>query len=208
MVAARDLFDRGLNTGTAGNVSVRYSDWFLITPSGIRYDALSPTQIVEMDMEGAAEGRMKPSSEWRFHLDVYRARPEVGAVVHTHPPFGTAVAALRRDLPAFHYYVAMAGGNTIRCAPYARFGTQLLSDYVLRALEDRTACLLANHGMVAVGPTLEAATQLAIEVEQLCRMYLAALSAGEPHLLSDEEMDEVLAEFGSYKEDAPRKPWE
>jgi len=189
-------------------VSVRYADWFLITPSGVRYDALSPTQIVEMDLEGRAEGRMRPSSEWRFHLDIYRARPEVGAVVHTHPPYSTAVAALRRDLPAFHYYVAIAGGSTIRCAPYARFGTQLLSDYVLRALEGRTACLLANHGMVAVAATLEEAAQLAIEVEQLSRMYLAALAAGEPHLLSEEEMAEVLAEFQSYRHPEPPKPWD
>jgi len=187
---------------------VRFADWFLITPSGVRYDTLEPTQIVEMDMEGTAEGRMRPSSEWRFHLDLYRARPEVGAIVHTHPPHGTAVAALRRDLPAFHYMVAVAGGTTIRCAPYATFGTQLLSDYVQRALEDRTACLLANHGMVAVGETLEAATQLAIEVEMLCRMYLIALSAGEPHVLGDEEMADVLARFEDYRNPPPRKPWE
>ena len=208
MVAARDLFDRGLNTGTAGNVSVRFADRFLITPSGIRYDALEPTQIVEMDLEGATEGRMRPSSEWRFHLDLYKARPEVGSIVHTHPPHGTAVAALRRDVPAFHYYVAVAGGSTIRCAPYATFGTQMLSDYVQRALQDRTACLLANHGMVAVGETLEQATQLAIEVEVLCRMYLLALAAGEPYVLTDEEMDEVLARFADYRNPPPRKPWE
>jgi L-fuculose-phosphate aldolase len=187
---------------------VRYSDWFLITPSGIRYDALEPAQIVEMDMEGTTEGRMRPSSEWRFHLDIYNARPEVGAIVHTHPPYGTAVAALRRDLPAFHYYVAAAGGTTIRCAPYATFGSQLLSDYVQRALEDRTACLLANHGMVAVGETLEQATQLAIEVEMLCQMYLTTLSAGEPFILTDEEMQEVLDKFGDYKNPPARKPWE
>ena len=208
MVAARDLFDRGLNTGTAGNVSVRYSEWFLVTPSGIRYDALTPTQIVEMDMEGEAEGRLKPSSEWRFHRDIYVARPDVGAIVHTHPPFGTAVAALRRDLPAFHYTVAAAGGTTIRCAPYATYGTQLLSDYVMRALEDRTACLLANHGMVAVAETLEKATLLAIEVEMLCQMYLSAIQAGEPYILSDEEMQEVLDKFGDYKNPQPLKPWE
>ncbi len=208
MVAAQDLFDRGLNTGTAGNVSVRYSDWFLVTPSGIRYDTLTPTQIVEMDFEGEAEGRLKPSSEWRFHRDIYVARPEVGAIVHTHPPFGTAVAALRRDLPAFHYTVAAAGGTTIRCAPYATFGTQLLSDYVMRALEDRTACLLANHGMVAVGETLEKATLLAIEVEMLCQMYLNTLQAGEPYILSDEEMQEVLDKFDDYKNPQPLKPWE
>lgn len=208
MLAAQDLFDRGLNTGTAGNVSVRYADWFLITPSGIRYDALTPTQIVEMDLEGEAEGRMRPSSEWRFHRDIYKERPEVGAVVHTHPPFGTAVAALRRDLPAFHYMVAIAGGTTIRCAPYATFGTQLLSNYVMRALEDRTACLLANHGMVAVGDTLEQAAQLAVEVEVLCQMYLAALQAEEPYILTDEEMQEVLDKFEDYRNPPERRPWE
>jgi L-fuculose-phosphate aldolase len=208
VAAARDLFDRGLNTGTAGNVSVRYSDWALITPSGIRYDALEPSQIVELDMEGKAEGRMKPSSEWRFHLDIYRARPEVGAIVHTHPPNGTAVAVLRRDVPAFHYNVAAAGGTTIRCAPYATFGTQLLSDYVQRALEDRTACLLANHGMVTIGPTLEQATQLSVEIEVLCGIYLQALASGEPHILSDEEMQEVLDKYEEYRNPTPLKPWE
>lgn len=203
MLAAGDLFDRGLNTGTAGNVSVRYADWYLITPSGIRYDALTPAQIVEMDLRGGTEGRMRPSSEWRFHRDIYAARPEVGAVVHTHPPFGTALAALRRDLPAFHYMVAIAGGSDIRCAPYATFGTQQLSDNVMRALEDRTACLLANHGMVAIGQTLEEAAQLAVEVEMLCRMYLTALGVGEPSILGDEEMQEVLRRFEDYRHPPP-----
>lgn len=200
VLAARDLSERGLNTGTSGNVSVRMQGSFLITPSAIRYDALEPTHIVEMDMSGEPKGRMRPSSEWRFHLDLYRARPEIGSIVHTHSPNGTAVATLRRDVPAFHYYVAAAGGTTIRCAPYATFGTQLLSQYVQRALEDRTACLMANHGLVAVGETLEKAMHLAIEVEDLCGVYLKALAAGEPHILDDDEMAEVLERFKSYRE--------
>ena len=192
-----------MNTGTSGNVSVKLNDSFLVTPSAIRYDVLEPTHIVEMDMSGQPQGRMTPSSEWRFHLDLYRVRPEIGAIVHTHAPHATAVATLRKDVPAFHYYVAAAGGTTIRCAPYATFGTQLLSQHVQRALEDRTACLMANHGMVAVGENLEEAMQLALEVEDLCGVYLNALAAGEPHILGDDEMAEVLERFKSYRKPPP-----
>lgn len=203
VLAAKDLSERGLNTGTSGNVSVKLNASFLITPSAIRYDALEPTHMVEMDMAGEPQGRMRPSSEWRFHLDLYRARPEIGAIVHTHPPNSTAVAVLGKDVPAFHYYVAAAGGTTIRCAPYATFGTQLLSNNLQRALEDRTACLLANHGMVAVGENLEEAMQLAFQIEDLCGVYLKALAAGEPRILGDDEMAEVLERFKSYRTPHP-----
>ena len=198
VAVVQDLHQRGYNPGTAGNASVRFTDRILITPSGVPYPDLAPREVVEMSFEGVAEGRLQPSSEWRFHRDIYRARPEVGAIVHLHAAYASAFASLRRDLPAFHYMIAVAGGSTIRCAPYATFGTQRLSDYVVAALQDRTACLLANHGIVAVGETPEAAGGLAIEVEVLCEMYTHALQAGTPVILSDLEMTEVLARFTDY----------
>lgn len=151
-----------------------------------------------MSLDGVPEGRLRPSSEWRFHCDIYRARPEVLSVVHTHPPYATAVATLRRDLPAFHYMIAAAGGSTIRCASYATFGTQELSDNVLSALQARTACLLANHGMIAIGDSPEAAAGLARHVEGLCEVYVHALRAGTPVILTELEMAEVLTRFGDY----------
>ncbi len=177
---------------------MRFDDRILITPSGVPYPRLVPSDIVELSLEGDAVGRLRPSSEWRFHRDIYGARPEVGAVVHLHPPFASAFATLRRDLPAFHYMVAVAGGSSIRCAPYATFGTQQLSDHVVAALDDRKACLLANHGIVAVGETLEAAGDLAAEVEALCEIYIHALQAGTPVILTEAEMAEVLARFADY----------
>ncbi len=179
-------------------MSVRFADRILITPSGVPYPTLLPSELVELSLEGATNGRLRPSSEWRFHRDIYRARPEVGAVVHAHPPYATALASLRRDLPAFHYMIAVAGGSTIRCAPYATFGTQELSDYVLAALQGRKACLLANHGIVALGETAESAGELAVEVETLCEMYIHALQAGTPVVLSELEMAEVVARFADH----------
>lgn len=170
----------------------------IITPSGVPYPSLAPSQLVELSLEGASDGRLRPSSEWRFHRDIYRAREDIGAVVHSHPPYATALASLRRDLPAFHYMVAVAGGSTIRCAPYATFGTQELSDYVVAALHDRTACLLANHGIVAVGDSPESAGELVVEVETLCEMYIHALQAGTPTVLSELEMAEVVARFADH----------
>jgi L-fuculose-phosphate aldolase len=189
----------GLNQGTAGNVSARTPQGFLITPSGLPFDQLVPEHVVEMDLEGrAASDPIAPSSEWRFHRDIFVNRPEVGAVLHAHPPYATALACAHREIPAFHYMVAVAGGKTIPCAPYAAFGTQALSDNVLAALENRHACLLANHGMVAVGPSLEAALQLAKEVEELARQYHLSLQIGGPVILSDEAMTIVLERFKTY----------
>jgi L-fuculose-phosphate aldolase len=189
----------GLNQGTAGNVSARTPQGFLITPSGLPFDQLVPEHVVEMDLEGrAASDPIAPSSEWRFHRDIFVNRPEVGAVLHAHSSYATALACAHREIPAFHYMVAVAGGKTIPCAPYAAFGTQALSDNVLAALENRHACLLANHGMVAVGPSLEAALQLAKEVEELARQYHLSLQIGGPVILSDEAMNIVLERFKTY----------
>ncbi len=184
---------------------MRFADVILITPSGVPYSRLVPSDLVEMSLDGEPAGRTRPSSEWRFHRDIYRARPEVGAVVHLHAPYASGFASLRRDLPAFHYMVAVAGGSSIRCAPYATFGTQRLSDYVVAALHDRTACLLANHGIVAVGETIEAAADLGVEVEALCEMYIHASQAGSPVILTEAEMAEVLTRFADYG-DPDRNP--
>jgi L-fuculose-phosphate aldolase len=202
VATARAMNAAGVNRGRAGNVSARWRsggfDGFLVTPSGMRYDETTPDDIVAVALDGEAQGRRRPSSEWRIHRDIYRARPEAGAVVHTHAPFATALACLDRDIPAFHYMVAVAGGRDIRCARYATFGSQELSDRALTALEGRRGCLLAHHGMVALGPRLAAALELAIEVETLAEMYWRALQVGEPALLSDEEMERVIAKFAEY----------
>jgi L-fuculose-phosphate aldolase len=188
----------GLNRGSSGNVSLREGDGFLVTPSGMPPAALREDDIVAMDMAGAASGARKPSSEWRFHRDIYAARPDCNAVVHAHPPFCVALASHRRGIPAFHYMVAMAGGTDIRCAPYATYGTQELSDHAVAALAGRLACLLGNHGMIAIGPSLERALALAVEVEGLAEGYWRALQIGEPVLLDDAEMAVVLEKFKSY----------
>ncbi len=195
---ARQTVSQGLNKGASGNVSVRLGEGFLITPSGLPNDTLQPDQMVVVDMAGQSSGSLKPSSEWRIHRDIYRARPEVDAVVHAHSLHAVSLACLRRDIPAFHYMVAAAGGKDIRCAAYATFGTQALSDAVLVALQDRRACLMANHGLVAVGASLDAALSLAVEVEALCAQFWRATLMGEPVLLDDTEMDEVLERFKHY----------
>jgi len=195
---ARRSARQGLNPGSSGNVSVRLSGGFLVTPSGLPNDTLQAGQMIAVDMEGRSSGSLKPSSEWRIHRDIYRARPEVHAVVHAHSPYAVSLACLRRDIPSFHYMVAAAGGTDIRCAGYATFGTQALSDNVLAALQDRRACLMANHGLVAVGASLDAALSLAMEVEELCAQYWRASLMGEPVLLDDAEMDEVLERFRHY----------
>jgi L-fuculose-phosphate aldolase len=196
---ARRMNATGLTEGASGNVSLRAPGGFLVTPSGLRYDELEPRQIVEVGLDGrVAPRQLAPSSEWAIHRDLYARRPEVAAVVHAHPPFATALACARRGLPAFHYMVAAAGGRDIRCAEYATFGTPELSASVATALEGRRACLMANHGIVAVGASLQAAFELASLVEELAAQYLRALQAGGPVLLSDEEMDRVLARFESY----------
>lgn len=188
----------GINQGKSGNVSARTENGFLVTPTGIPYEETKPAQIVAMRMDGTHEGEVLPSSEWRFHRDIYAARADVGAIVHTHAAYCTTLACMDRAIPPFHYMVAAAGGKDIRCAPYATFGTQELSDHAVTALQDRKACLLSHHGMIACGPTLEKALALAVEVESLARMYWQALQIGEPALLSDAEMATVLDKFATY----------
>jgi L-fuculose-phosphate aldolase len=188
----------GLNKGTAGNLSVRFEEGFLITPTGMTYEALMPKDIVFMRLDGTHTGERKPSSEWRFHRDLYVARPEAGAVLHAHSPFATSLACLRRDIPPFHYMIARFGGDTLRCATYATFGTQALSDAAIKAMEARNACLLSNHGMLVFGKDLAQALDLGVELETLCEQYWRACQLGEPVLLDAAEMATVLKKFGSY----------
>jgi L-fuculose-phosphate aldolase len=195
---ARKSVTLGLNQGASGNVSARSQDGFIITPSGRDMAGLGALDMVPMDGEGRPPEGLKPSSEWRFHRDIYAAFPAARAVVHAHSPFAVALACLRRDIPAFHYMVALAGGTDIRCAGYATFGTQALSDGVIAALQGRRACLMANHGLVAWGSNPERALALAMEVEALCGQYLRCLQVGEPVLLTDAEMAEVLERFRDY----------
>ena len=191
--------DSGINQGTAGNISVRISKGLLITPSGISYEELMPEDIVMMSLDGnIVTGSYSPSSEWRFHRDILKQRPEVGAIVHTHAMFCTTLACLGLEIPAFHYMVAVAGGDSIRCAPYATFGSQELSDRALQALDGRQACLLANHGMIALGGDLNKALAMAVEVETLAAQYWRTLQIGKPNLLPTEEIALVLEKFASY----------
>ncbi len=193
---------RGINRGKSGNVSARWKDGFLVTPSGLPYEETKPGDIVFIDEKATATGKRPPSSEWRFHFDIYRHKNDVNAVVHAHSSFATTLSCLEMALPAFHYMVAVAGGNSIRCAPYATFGTQSLSDNALIALEDRKACLLANHGLIATAASLASALALAVEVEALCEQYWRALQIGKPNILSDAEMTVVVEKFKTYNAQA------
>jgi L-fuculose-phosphate aldolase len=204
VATARRMNSSGLNRGTSGNVSVRAGGGFLVTPSGFPYDEMTPADVVAMTLDGKADGRNEPSTEWRFHAAIYSARPDAIAIVHAHSEAAMALACLRRDVPPFHYMVAVAGGTTIRCAPYETFGTAALADRAVEALVNRRACLLGNHGQIAIGATLTKALSLAIEVESLCATYLRALAVGEPTLLTDAQMAEVLAKFSTYGTRRPR----
>ena len=192
----------GINHGKSGNVSARADEGFLITPTGIAYDDTQPEHIVATQFDGRFEADLLPSSEWRFHADIYRARADVHAIVHTHSAYATTLACMGRNIPAFHYMIAVAGGRNIRCAPYATFGTQALSEHALAALDGRDACLLAQHGLIVVGASLEKALGLAVEVESLARMYWQALQIGEPPILGDVEMTIVLEKFRTYGQQA------
>jgi L-fuculose-phosphate aldolase len=203
IATALEMNARGLNRGKSGNVSARVDDGFLVTPSGLAYETTRADDIVAMTLDGESRGARPPSSEWRFHRDIYARRPEVAAIVHAHSPFATTLACLGRDIPAFHYMVAVAGGKDIRCAAYATFGTQQLSDHALSALDRRKACLLANHGMIALGESLADALALAVEVEALAEQYWRALQIAPPNLLSDAEMDVVLQKFATYGRPEP-----
>jgi L-fuculose-phosphate aldolase len=194
----KKLDEQGLNRGTSGNASVRYGEGMLITPSGMGAEGLGEDDIVFMKMDGTVRGRWQPSSEWLFHRDIFAQREEVGAIVHTHSIASTALACLRKDIPPFHYMIALIGGDNIRCAEYATFGTQALSDNALSALRGRKACLLANHGMIAAGENLDEAYKVAVEVETLSEMYLRALQVSEPVLLSPREFQDAQRRFGAY----------
>lgn len=216
------LNETGLSAGASGNVSARVPDTdgggFLITPSGVKYHKLRAEDIVYMDFAGnVIAGDYVPSSEWRFHMDIYNARDYAKAIVHAHPPCCTALACLNKEIPPFHYMVAMAGGKNIRCCRYAPFGTPELSQAVVEALDGRRACLMSHHGMIAYGDNLEKALSLAVEVEVLAQQYQLVLSMGEPELLSDQEMEDVMHRFWTYGDNAqkvedqkrrkPRKAW-
>ena len=196
--ACRQMNHLGINQGTSGNISLRHGEGMLITPTSVPYDAMQPDQIVFMKLDGAPAAGQRPSSEWRFHRDILKARPEVNAVVHAHPPFSTILAIMGMEIPPVHYMIACAGGDTIPCAPYATFGTEELSRHAVAALEDRSACLLAHHGMIAIGTSLAKAMWLAVEVETLARQYHASLQIGKPPLLSREEIEKVCVRMAGY----------
>jgi L-fuculose-phosphate aldolase len=198
IATARAMQPAGLNRGTAGNVSARCDNGFWITPTGMAYDALNEDDIPLMAEDGSHTGSRKPSSEWRLHRDLYVARPEVGAVLHAHSPFAGSLACLRLDIPPFHYMIARFGGDTIRCAEYAVFGSESLSTAAMTAMTDRKACLLANHGLLVAGRDLAEAFALAVELEELCEQYWRTCQLGQPVLLSAEEMAVVLEKFKGY----------
>ena len=201
--ACRQLSLAGLNQGTSGNVSLRRGDTVLVSPSAVRPEHLAAEDIAAMPLEGggAWSGPLRPSTEWRFHLDILAARPEMGAVVHCHPPFATALAIARRPIPACHYMVALFGGADVRCAPYALFGSAALSGHAVAALAGRRACLLANHGIIVCAPTLSRALWLAEELETLAAQYVRSLPLG-PVLLSDAEIDAAVQAFEDYRPQA------
>jgi L-fuculose-phosphate aldolase len=199
--AARGMNTAGVNRGTSGNLSVRVGDGMLITPSTVAYEHLTPSALVSMALDGSVQSpaSARPSTEWRLHAAIYQHRADVQAVLHAHPRYATALACVRRGIPAFHYMVAVAGGDDIRCSEYATVGTAALAHAAVAALEDRRACLLANHGIVVCGGSPAEALALAVEVETLAAQYVSAIQVGEPVLLPDEEMRRVCAAFEDYR---------
>ena len=203
------IFAQKLNTANlfplrSGNISVRANnkgiEGFYITPSGVKYETLKENDIVFVSKNGDYDKKgLKPSSEWRFHKDIYLKRPEANAIVHAHSPHATAVSAHNKDIPAFHYMIALAGGNNIKCAKYATFGSQELSDNILEALENRKGCLMSNHGQVTFGENLNSAFELAEELENICHQYINTIKLGEPKILSSNEMDIILEKIKNYK---------
>ena len=200
--ACLEMNASGLNQGTSGNISARFGDRMLITPSATPYEAMTADMLASVQLDdgrGAVwDGPLRPSTEWRFHQKLLAIRPDAGAVVHAHPPFCTSLAIARRDIPACHYMVAAFGGDTVRCAGYATFGTEELSKLALSAMEDRTACLLANHGMITLGRTLVEAMWRAVELEAIARQYVLSLQIGGPVLLAQDDMAAVRERFGDY----------
>jgi len=196
--ACRRMNALGINQGTSGNINVRHGDGLLITPTSVPYESMTPDQIVFMGLDGSHAKTQKPSSEWRFHLDILRSRSEVEAVVHAHPIYCTILAIMGLEIPPIHYMIAVAGGDNIRCAPYATYGTPELSAHALKALEGRQACLLDHHGMIAVGPSLAKTMWLAVEVETLARQYHGCLQIGTPPLLPADEIERVRQKMADY----------
>ena len=202
IATAREMSRRGLSPGRSGNVSRRWRDGMLITPTGMAYDDLKPADVTFVDTSGKATGPRKPSSEWHFHLAVYAARPDMAAVVHTHSMHAVVLSCTGKPIPAFHYMVAVAGGEDIPCVPYATFGTDALARHVAKGLAQRNACLMAHHGMIATATTLASALELAAEVELLSEQYYKVLTLGRPALLPAAEMAEVIERFRSYGQKA------
>ena len=203
LAIAQKLVETGLNKGTSGNSSVRFEGGFLVTPTGMAVEDMSAASMVKMQFDGSFDAdktqpNIKPSSEWRFHRDILQNYAEINAVIHTHSMFATTLACLHKDIPPFHYMIAVVGGDTIRCAPYALFGSQALSNNALAALTDRKACLLANHGMIVLGRDLDDALAVTVEVENLCEQYWRALQLGEPHILTEAEVRDVFQQFKGY----------
>ena len=201
VAAAQRMNALGINQGTSGNISARCGGRMLITPSATPYEDMRPEDIASMPLDGkrgAWDGPLKPSTEWRFHLDILRARDDAGAVVHTHATYCTTLAILRRPIPAVHYMMAAFGGTDVRCAGYATFGTAELAGLALQALEGRNACLLANHGMIVVGANLAKAMWLAVELETLARQYYLSLQIGEPVVLGEAEIADTAKSFSTY----------
>ncbi len=198
VAAVHQLDALGMNRGSTGNLSLRVGEGMLITPTGMGAEDLRPQDLVWLGWDGTQRGDWRPSSEWHFHQAIYRVRPDLHAVLHTHSTHAAALACLRRELPAFHYMVAVAGGDSVPCVPYHLFGTEELSAAVAGAFADRNACLMANHGLVAGGNTLAKAMKVLQEIESLCEVYLKALAVGEPAVLSKDEMAAVITKFASY----------
>ena len=199
---AKMLNTENLSALRSGNISVRHNDGFLITPSGVKYSSLKIDDIVFVSLNGQFdEKKQKPSSEWKFHRDIYKNKREANAIVHSHSTNATAVSAHGKSIPAFHYMVALAGGNDIKCADYATFGTEELSNNIIRALENRKACLMSNHGQVAFEKSLDKAFELAQEIENICHQYINALKIGVPKILSNNEMNKILGQIKNYKKE-------
>ena len=201
---AKKLNSTNLSPLRSGNISVRSKnngiEGFYITPSGVKYETLNEKDIVFVNKNGDYdEKKLEPSSEWRFHKDIYLKKPEANAIVHAHSPHATAVSAHNKDIPAFHYMIALAGGNNIKCAKYATFGTQELSDNIIEALENRKGCLMSNHGQVTFGENLNSAFELAQELENICHQYINTIKLGNPKILSSNEMDIILEKIKNYK---------
>lgn len=197
----REMNASGINQGTSGNVSARFEGRMLISPSATPYDAMTPDMIASVALDddtGAYDGPLRPSTEWRFHQHLLRARDDAAAVVHAHPTYCTTLAIARKPIPACHYMIAAFGGNDVKCAGYATFGSAELSDLAIAAMQDRAACLLANHGMITIGESLAKAMWRAIELETIARQYYLSLAIGGPVLLDDAAIDDTHRGFGSY----------